>query len=74
MKSLERVLYFESYIVIEPGLTPLSVNELLSEEQYQEAIDEYGEDSFRAGIGAEALKEILSQIDLEAERRLFAKS
>ena len=69
MKALERVLYFESYIVIEPGLTPLSVNELLSEEQYQEAIDEYGEDSFRAGIGAEALKEILASIDLEAERK-----
>ena len=68
MKALERVLYFESYIVIEPGLTPLSVNELLSEEQYQEAVDEYGEDSFRAGIGAEALKEILAAIDLEAER------
>ena len=68
MKSLERVLYFESYIVIEPGLTPLGVNELLTEEQYQEAIDEYGEDAFRAGIGAEALREILSQIDLEAER------
>ena len=69
MKALERVLYFESYIVIEPGLTPLSVNELLTEEQYQEAIDEYGEDSFRAGIGAEALKEILASIDLEAERK-----
>ena len=69
MKALERVLYFESYIVIEPGLTPLAVNELLSEEQYQEAIDEYGEDSFRAGIGAEALKEILAAIDLEAERK-----
>ena len=68
MKSLERVLYFESYIVIEPGLTPLSVNELLTEDQYQEAIDEYGEEAFRAGIGAEALKEILSSIDLEAER------
>ena len=68
MKALERVLYFESYIVIEPGLTPLGVNELLTEEQYQEAIDEYGEDSFRAGIGAEALKEILASIDLEAER------
>ena len=68
MKALERVLYFENYIVIEPGLTPLGVNELLSEEQYQEAIDEYGEDSFRAGIGAEALKEILASIDLEAER------
>lgn len=68
MKALERVLYFESYIVIEPGLTPLAVNELLTEEQYQEAIDEYGEDAFRAGIGAEAIKEILSAIDLEAER------
>ncbi|MBR2922135.1 MAG: DNA-directed RNA polymerase subunit beta' [Alphaproteobacteria bacterium] len=68
MKALERVLYFENYIVIEPGLTPLGVNELLSEDQYQEAIDEYGEDAFRAGIGAEALKEILASIDLEAER------
>lgn len=69
MKALERVLYFENYIVIEPGLTPLAVNELLTEDQYQEAIDEYGEDSFRAGIGAEALKEILAAIDLEAERK-----
>ena len=68
MKALERVLYFESYIVIEPGLTPLGVNELLTEDQYQEALDEYGEDAFRASIGAEALKEILSNIDLEAER------
>ncbi len=68
MKSLERVLYFESYIVIEPGLTPLSMHELLTEDQYQEAIDEYGEESFRAGIGAEALKEILAAIDLPAER------
>lgn len=59
VKSLERVLYFESYIVIEPGLTPLSMYEMLSEEQYQEAIDEYGEDSFRAGIGAEAIKKPL---------------
>ncbi len=69
VKALERVLYFESYIVIEPGLTPLSVHEMLSEEQYQEAIDEYGEDSFRAGIGAEAIKEVLASIDLEEERK-----
>ena len=68
MKALERVLYFESYIVIEPGLTPLSMHELLTEDQYQEAIDEYGEESFRAGIGAEALREILAAIDLPAER------
>ncbi len=69
VKALERVLYFESYIVIEPGLTPLGLYEMLSEEQYQEAIDEYGEDSFRAGIGAEAIKEILASIDLEEERK-----
>ncbi len=71
MKSLERVLYFESYIVIEPGLTPLTINQLLTEDEYQDAIDQYGEDSFRAGIGAEALREILSNIDLEAERAVM---
>lgn len=67
-KSLERVLYFDSYIVIEPGLTDLAINQLLNEDEYQDAIDKYGEDAFRAGIGAEALREILSKIDLEAER------
>ncbi len=71
VKALERVLYFESYIVIEPGLTPLGMYEMLSEEQYQEAIDEYGEDSFRAGIGAEAIKEMLASIDLEEERKII---
>ena len=68
-KALERVLYFESYIVIEPGLTDLQINQLLSEDEYQDAIDKYGEDSFRAGIGAEALREILAGIDLEAEAK-----
>ena len=67
-KSLERVLYFENYIVIEPGLTDLQINQLMTEEEYQDAIDKYGEDAFRAGIGAEALREILSNIDLEVER------
>ena len=67
-KSLERVLYFENYIVIEPGLTDLQMNQLMTEEEYQDAIDKYGEDAFRAGIGAEALREILSNIDLETER------
>ncbi|MBQ7659362.1 MAG: DNA-directed RNA polymerase subunit beta' [Alphaproteobacteria bacterium] len=71
VKSLERVLYFESYIVIEPGLTDLQINQLLTEDEYQEALDKYGEDSFRAGIGAEALREILANIDLEAERALM---
>ena len=55
LKDLERVLYFENYIVLEPGLTTLKPMELLSEEQYIEAQDEFGEDSFTAGIGAEAI-------------------
>ena len=68
LKDLEKVLYFESYIVIEPGMTPLKPMQLLSEEEYMDAEEEYGEEAFRAGIGAEALKEILSSMDLEAER------
>ena len=71
VKSLERILYFESYVVIEPGLTDLQLNQLLTEDEYQEALDKYGEDAFRAGIGAEALREILANIDLEAERALM---
>ncbi len=67
LKGLERVLYSEHYVVIEPGLTPLKIQELLTEEQYQAAVEEYGEDSFRAGIGAEAIKELLSAIDLKTE-------
>ena len=67
LKDLEAVLYFEKYMVLEPGLTPLEQYEMLTEEQYVQAVEEYGEDSFRAGIGAEALKELLSQIDLEKE-------
>ncbi len=64
LKDLERVLYFENYVVVEPGLTPLKQHELLNEEQYQRAVDEYGEDSFTAGIGAEAIRAMLSEIDL----------
>ena len=60
-KALERVLYFESYVVIEPGLTDLAMHQLLTEDEYQDAIDRYGEDAFRAGIGAEALREILDR-------------
>ena len=67
LKNLEAVLYFEKYIVIEPGLTALKLHDLLTEEQYQAALEEYGEDSFRVGIGAEAIKEMLAQIDLAAE-------
>ena len=68
LKDLERVLYFENYIVIEPGMTPLQPKELLSEDQYQNAVDEYGEDSFRYGIGAEAIRDLLTAINLEELR------
>jgi len=68
LKELERVLYFESFIVIEPGMTPLKTYQLLNEEEYMAAQDEYGEENFRCSIGAEALKEILSGVDLEQER------
>ncbi|MBN2675813.1 MAG: DNA-directed RNA polymerase subunit beta' [Alphaproteobacteria bacterium] len=69
VKQLEQILYFESYMVIEPGLTPLKMYDLLTEEEYQNYIDEFGEENFRVGIGAEALKEALAQLDLEEERK-----
>ena len=67
LKNIERVLYFENHVVIEPGLTPLKLHEMLSEDEYQNALDEYGEDAFSVGIGAEALREMLAAIDLEDE-------
>ena len=68
LKQLERVLYFESYIVTEPGLTPLEKFQLLSEDDLLEAQDEYGEDGFTADIGASAVKTMLMDLDLERER------
>ncbi|MEM1377258.1 MAG: DNA-directed RNA polymerase subunit beta' [Pseudomonadota bacterium] len=65
LKDVERVLYFESYLVIEPGLTPLEPMQLLSEEEYMDMQDEHGEDAFTAMIGAEAIKEVLENMDLE---------
>ena len=67
LRALERVLYFENFIVTEPGLTDLELHQLLSEEQYAAAQDEWGDESFTAMIGAEALKFMLSGLDLEAE-------
>jgi DNA-directed RNA polymerase subunit beta' len=69
LKQLERVLYFEAYIVIEPGLTPLEKYQLLTEDELLEAQDEYGEDAFSAGIGAEAVRRMLEELDLEGERK-----
>ncbi|MDD9909968.1 MAG: DNA-directed RNA polymerase subunit beta' [Ahrensia sp.] len=65
LKDLERVLYFESFVVIEPGLTPLKEFQLLSEEEYMLAQEEYGDDAFNAMIGAEAIHEMLAGLDLE---------
>ena len=64
LKSLERILYFESYIVMDPGLTPLKDRQLMNEDEYLRAQDEYGQDSFTAMIGAEAIREILKNMDL----------
>jgi DNA-directed RNA polymerase subunit beta' len=67
LKDIERVLYFEHYIVTEPGLTPLKLHQLLTEDDYMRAQDEYGDDSFTAEIGAEAIQGLLKGIDLEKE-------
>ncbi|MGB0498572.1 MAG: DNA-directed RNA polymerase subunit beta' [Rubricella sp.] len=67
LRDLERILYFEQYVVIEPGLTDLTKGQLLTEEEFLDAEDQYGADAFRAGIGAEAIREMLADIDLEAE-------
>jgi DNA-directed RNA polymerase subunit beta' len=64
LKDLERVLYFENYIVLEPGVTTFAERQLLTEEQYNQAIEEFGQDSFTAGIGAEAIRELLTGMDL----------
>ena len=74
LKEVERVLYFENFIVIEPGLTGLKKNQLLNEEELAKYQDEFGEESFTAGIGAEAILEILKSIDLPAERQILAKT
>ncbi|HLK26229.1 MAG TPA: DNA-directed RNA polymerase subunit beta', partial [Caulobacteraceae bacterium] len=67
LKDIERVLYFEYYIVTEPGLTPLKQYQLLSEDDYLNLQEEYGDDSFTAEIGAEAVRGMLQQIDLAKE-------
>ena len=68
LRDLERILYFENYVVSNPGLTPLKYRELLNEEQYLNALDEYGDGSFEAEIGAEAIRGMLQAIDLNEER------
>ncbi len=65
LKELERVLYFESWIVLDPRQTPLEKKQLLTDEEYADLKEQYGEDAFVAGIGAEAIRTILEEIDLE---------
>ena len=65
MKDLEKILYFENYVVVEPGMSPLQKGDLLSEDAYLRAQDEYGEDSFVAMIGAEVVQKLLADLDLE---------
>ncbi len=71
LKDLERVLYFENYVVVEPGLTDLKLHQLLSEEEYLDAVEEYGDDGFTVGIGAKALRDMLSAIDLDEELKVI---
>ena len=66
LRDLERILYFENYVVIEPGLTDLTYGQLLTEEEYLDAQDQFGADAFTANIGAEAIREMLANIDLAA--------
>ncbi|HSV07873.1 MAG TPA: DNA-directed RNA polymerase subunit beta' [Candidatus Binatus sp.] len=65
LKELEKVLYFESYVVVDPGKTPLQERELLSETRYRKLYEEYGPDAFRAGMGAEAIRELLKKLDID---------
>jgi DNA-directed RNA polymerase subunit beta' len=67
LRDLERILYFENYVVIEPGLTDLTYGQLMNEEEFLDAQDIYGMDAFTANIGAEAIREMLSLIDLDGE-------
>ena len=68
LKDLEKILYFESYVVLEPGTTDLKLHQLLTEEQLMAKQDEFGEDQFEAGIGAEAIRKVLTKIDLDADK------
>ncbi len=67
LKDLEKILYFESFLVLDPGITTLEKKQLLTEEEYMDAQDEFGDDAFHAGIGAEAIRHLLREIQLEPE-------
>src|SRR5699024_8303013 len=66
-KDVEQVLYFLKYIVIDPGKTDFVKKQILDEREYRDAIDKYGHGAFRVGMGAEAVKELLMEVDLDKE-------
>ncbi len=68
LKNIEKILYFESYVVTDAGTSPLKYGEILTEDQYLKAQEEFGEQTFTAQIGAEAIKEMLAKVDLKEER------
>ncbi|HEY7772984.1 MAG TPA: DNA-directed RNA polymerase subunit beta' [Marinagarivorans sp.] len=70
LRSIERVLYFESYVVVDPGMTTLERGQLLTDEQYFEAMEEFGDD-FDAKMGAEAIQRLMMDIDLDAEAQML---
>ena len=71
LRDLERVLYFENYVVIDPGLTDLTEGQMMTEEEFMDAQDAFGMDAFQANIGAEAIREMLAKIDLESEAEIL---
>ncbi|MBU4418836.1 MAG: DNA-directed RNA polymerase subunit beta', partial [Candidatus Omnitrophica bacterium] len=72
LRDLERIIYYEEYVITDPGTTPLKKKELLTDEQYQEALSKYGT-NFKAKIGAEAISELLKELDLDVVCRKFRK-
>src|SRR5215470_2489065 len=72
LRDIERILYFEAYVVVDPGMTPMQRGQLLTDEMYLEAIEEHG-DEFRAIMGAEAIRELLRKIDVDKEIETLRK-
>jgi DNA-directed RNA polymerase subunit beta' len=68
MSDLEKVLYFDSYIVTDPGETPLKLNQIISEDQYIQVLDRYGEEAIKVGMGAETIRKMLEEVHLEELR------
>ncbi len=73
LRDLEKIIYYEEYVVVDPGTTPLKKKELLSEEKFQEALEKYGS-NFKAKIGAEAIRDLLKEMDMDAQCRKLRKS